>query len=113
FLIAVGKAGKEYQTKLSGLVEQGTVDFVLGLWSLVEIARSPDELMMAELAAVADGLQPRWLAERTMVQRHEVAEQFFAYLGVPYSKPRVFRTLSEVAAELVHRPVPIGRKYSI
>src|ERR1017187_8972751 len=84
FLIAISKAGKDYQTRLSGLVEHGAVNFVLGLWTLVEIARSTDELMMAEVAAAADGLQPLWLAERTMVQQHEVSERFFAYLGVPH-----------------------------
>jgi hypothetical protein len=113
FLIAISKAGKEYQTRLSGLFERRAVNFVLGLWTLVEIARSSDELMMAEVAAAADGLQPTWLAERSMVQHHEVSERFFAYLGVPHQRPSIFRTLGEVAAELVQEPVPIGRKYSI
>jgi len=36
---------------------------------------SPDEHMMAEPAAVADGLQPSWLAERPIVRRHEIAER--------------------------------------
>ena len=97
FLIAISEAGGDYLRGLSGLAESGEVNFVLDLWTLVEIARSPNELTMAEVASAADSLQPVWLSERTMVQRHEVSARFFAHLGVPYARPNVFRTLGEVA----------------
>jgi hypothetical protein len=58
FLIGISNAGEEYRSKLADLVKQGIVTFVLGLWTLVEIARARDESMMAELAAIADEPSP-------------------------------------------------------
>lgn len=113
FLISVSQERDEYKARLSQMSEGGSLVFVLGLWTLVEIARARNPVMMAQLAAVADALQPGWFPERRWLQHYEVAEQFFRYVNVPYSRPNVIRTLAEVAAELVHRPAPVGQRYSV
>ena len=113
FLIQVSKPDlSSYKAMLLDLVDQGVLKFVIGLWTLVEIARSPDDSTMAELCAAIETLRPWFLPERTTLQRHEVEQRVFAHMGIQYDRPATFRTLKQVAAEFVDRSVPIGRDYA-
>jgi len=113
FLIAVRDAGQQYQERVQRAVTSGQVKFVVGLWSLVEVARARDESAMVGLATVIDGLRPGFLRERRRLQRHEVEAQCFEYLALPFTRPSPICTLGEAVAELCNRAVPIGRQYSV
>jgi hypothetical protein len=112
FLIEVRDAHEGYLAALRGLVAEAQAQFVLSLWTLVEVSRIGSPERMLELAAVIDQLGPRWLPERSILHKHEIARAFFESLQIPYDRPKTLRSLEEVAAEAGDTVVPLGKRFS-
>ena len=103
FLIDIGKnckRNKDYNKRLLQCIESGEIEFVLSAYQWVETARGNNPGAGLALAEFADSIQPKWIHERRVLQRHEVEAAFFIWCGIPYQLPSPLGTLTEVVAKL-------------
>lgn len=101
-LLALGFSARspEFRKKLDGAIESGSLAAVVSSWHLIETAHTSKLENAIELAEFIDSLKPAWLLERRDIQRLDVEEDFYRFLGLDYpSKPRV-TTRSAVFAAL-------------
>jgi hypothetical protein len=75
------------------------------------MARDRDADRGLSVAAFADSLMPRWFFERRNVERQEVVEVFFDFLGLPQQRKSVIGSLPEAIADLTGTTLQIARNY--
>jgi len=113
FLIRIGKENGEYKAGLQKLVREGEIVLVLSAWHWVEMAQGKNQKASLALADFADSLQPMWIRERRILQRHEVEAAFFAWLNIPYTRPDALASRGEVIAEISRkRPQVVAERTS-
>jgi hypothetical protein len=72
---------------------------VVSSWHLIETANTTNLGNATELAEFIDSLRPAWLLERRDIQKLDVEEDFYRYLGLDHqTKPRVTTRSAAVAA---------------
>ncbi len=97
-----------FRSALRDPTPDGHCRIVLSAWHWVETSRARDVGRAAELADFMDGLSPGWLRDRRDLERIEVEERFYRFVGVEYSRPQAIITRAELAAAV--SGLPRGRK---
>ncbi len=105
FLIGLGRQRQAYQKRLRGLLSDEKVRLVLSPWHWVEMAMGKNTAASLALADYAESLEPLWVRERRTLQKNEVAAAFFAWLGMPYTKPTSLASRAEVIADINRQPI--------
>jgi hypothetical protein len=72
---------------------------VVSSWHLVETANTKNLAKAVELAGFIDSLKPVWLLERRQIQKLDVQEDFWRFLGLDFSlRPRLTTRSAVIAA---------------
>jgi hypothetical protein len=100
FVVVAHDAGPTYQNHLRQLVAENKLRFVLSTWHWLEMARDPDHARGLSVAAFVDSLSPAWLFERLTIQRREVEDAFFSFLGIPHQRLPRLGSLADVLADM-------------
>lgn len=100
FVVLARDAGATYHDHLSQLVSQDKLRFVLSTWHWLEMARDSNHARGLSVAAFADSLSPAWLFERLTIQRREVEDAFFGFLGIRHQREPRLGGLADVLADM-------------
>lgn len=101
-LLALGRKARhpDFRKRLDLALESKSLSVVVSSWHLIETANTTNLGNATELAEFIDSLRPAWLLERRDIQRCDVEEDFYGFLGLNHqAKPRV-TTRSAVFAAL-------------
>ncbi len=79
--------------------------FILSAWHWVEAARTRDLEKATRLADFMDSLRPGWLRDRRDLERIEVEERFYKFLGLEYLRPSAVVSRAELIAALNGLPL--------
>jgi hypothetical protein len=104
-LIELGVKARDskFRKKLDESLGIGSLTVVVSSWHLIETANTRNLDRAVELAEFIDSLRPAWLLERRDIQRLEIEDDFYRFLGLDFqTKPRV-TTRSAVFAALHNR----------
>lgn len=104
FIVTAHQETEAYKQHLIELATAGTVTFVLSPMHWVEAAEDNNAARAESKANFMDALQPSWLYERISIQRKEVADAFFRFLGIPAAPPQMATAVCNVIADLVGYP---------
>ena len=105
FLIQVGHANGGYKNRLSRMITDGQICFVVSAFHWLEMARGANPANGLALADFVDSLNPLWLRERKILQTHEVAAQFYQWLNIAYARPSALTSRSELISDLSGSPI--------
>ncbi len=93
----------EFRKKLDSAIESGSLAVVVSSWHLIETAHTSNLASAIELAEFIDSLKPAWLLERRDIQKLDVEEDFYRFLGLDFLSKRRVTTRSAVFAALNRR----------
>lgn len=100
-LIALGREARNsgFRTCVEAAIASGSLTIVVSAWNLVETANTSNLSKALELAEFIDSLKPAWLLERRDIQRLEVQDDFYRFLGLDATRvPRVTTRSAAFAA---------------
>lgn len=101
-LIELGvKARKtDFRGRLDGIIASGAMIAVFSTWHLIETANTNNLANAVELAEFIDSLKPTWLLERRNIQKLDVQEDFWRFLGMDFQNRSRVGSRSAVIAAL-------------
>jgi hypothetical protein len=101
-LIELGvKARKtDFRGRLDGIIASGAMIAVFSTWRLIETANTNNLANAVELAEFIDSLKPTWLLERRNIQKLDVQEDFWRFLGMDFQNRSRVGSRSAVIAAL-------------
>ena len=105
FLSDVHNANPEYRHRICQLITDGQISLVISPYHWLETARIPNPENALARADFIDSLNPLWLRERRILQRHEVEACFFGWLGIPYGRPAPITSRAGLISDLSGAPM--------
>ena len=101
-LIALGVRARipEFRCELDRALQSSALSVVVSSWHLIETAHTSNLALATELADFIDSLNPSWIFERRDIQKLDIEEDLWKFLGLEIAIKSRVTTRSAVFAAL-------------